>query len=163
VEALRIRQGARALLLTPDRHVLLCRFDFDDATVWALPGGGLEHGEDHVTALRRELDEELGLDDVTIGPQVWFREHLIAFTSGLWDGQREQVYRVDVAERFEPRPRLTWEELHAEHLHELRWWHLDELDAVDDPRVLFAPRQLASLLRRFVTDGFPPEPIDSGV
>ena len=160
---LRIRQGARALLLTPDDHVLLCRFEFDDLTVWALPGGGLEEGEDHVAALHRELGEELGLSAPVIGAQVWFREHLIPFTSGLWDGQREQVYLVECTDRFVPAPELTWEELAAEHLHELRWWHLDEVDAVDDPRVVFAPRQLGSLLRRIAADGPPAEPFDSGV
>ncbi len=35
-----------------------------------MPGGGLEPGEDHVTACARELGEEIGRSDVTIGPQI---------------------------------------------------------------------------------------------
>lgn len=162
-DALRIRQGVRALMVAPDHRVLLCRFEFRDATVWALPGGGVEPGEDDHTALRRELSEEVGLDEPVIGAHVWSREHVIPLISGLWDGQRDRVYVVGVADVFEPRPALTWEELRAEHLHEFRWWHADDIDAITDPAVLFAPRRLAGLLRSFVTDGPPAAPIDTGV
>ncbi|MDP9465373.1 MAG: NUDIX domain-containing protein, partial [Actinomycetota bacterium] len=73
VEGLRIRQAVRALVIDPDQRVLLVRFEFPTATRWALPGGGLEPGEDHLDALRRELEEELGLVDAVIGPQIWHR------------------------------------------------------------------------------------------
>ena len=57
---LNMRQAVRALLLDDDEHVLLVRFVFPTATVWALPGGGLDPGEDDESGLRRELREELG-------------------------------------------------------------------------------------------------------
>ena len=52
---LRIRPAVRGVVVTPDADVLLVRFEFPTRTVWALPGGGLEPDEDHLTALRREL------------------------------------------------------------------------------------------------------------
>lgn len=160
---LRIRRAVRALLLTPDRHVLLVRFEFADGTVWALPGGGLEPGEDHLTALRRELIEEVGLHEPTVGAHVWNREHIIPFENGLWDGQRDRFYLVEATERFEPSPGFSWEELRAERMHELRWWHVDDVDRHDAANVWFAPRRLGPLLRRLLADGPPDTPIDTGI
>ena len=93
---LRIRNAARALLLTPSKHILLVRFEFPAGTRWALPGGGLDEGEDHVSALRRELIEEVGLHNPDIGPHIWTREHRIPFINGQWDGQREHIHLVRV-------------------------------------------------------------------
>jgi 8-oxo-dGTP pyrophosphatase MutT (NUDIX family) len=157
---LRLRQAVRALLLTPDELVLLVRFEFPTRTVWALPGGGLEPGEDHLTALRRELVEEVGLIDVPIGPHVWNREHIVAFEDGMWDGQQDRVHLVPTA-YFEPQPALSWEQLRAERLHEIRWWSVGEIEQAHD--VHFAPQRLAALLRLLASDGLPDAPLDSGV
>ncbi len=157
---LRIRQAVRAVLLTPQEQVLLVRFEFPKRTVWALPGGGLEPGEDHLTALRRELVEEVGLDDAPIGPHVWTREHVIAFEDGLWDGQRDVIHLVPTR-RFDPRPALSWDQLRAERLHEIRWWPIGEIEAATN--VWFAPRRIGELLRALADDGPPAEPIDTGL
>lgn len=159
----RIRQAVRALMVTPDAYVLLVRFEFPEHTVWALPGGGLEPGEDHLTALRRELVEEVGLRDPVVGAHVWDREHVVPFADGSWDGQRDRFYLVEAADRFEPTPALTWEQLRAERLHELRWWHLDDIERASSTGATFAPRVLGSLLRQLVVDGPPRSPIDTGV
>jgi 8-oxo-dGTP pyrophosphatase MutT (NUDIX family) len=160
---LRIRQAVRALLVTPDQHILLVRFEFPDATVWSLPGGGLDPGETYVDALHRELIEEVGLYDPVVGTHVWNREHLIAHLDGQWDGQRDRYYVVETHERFEPRPALSREQLRAEGLHELRWWHLDDIESATTDGVWFSPRSLGSLLRSLVTDGAPAEPLDTGI
>jgi 8-oxo-dGTP pyrophosphatase MutT (NUDIX family) len=158
-----MRRAVRALLITPDHQVLLVRFEFATATVWALPGGGLDPGETHLDALRRELIEEVGLSDPVIGAHVWNREHVIAFEDGLWDGQRDRIYLVETVDRFEPQPALSWERLHAERLHELRWWHVDEIERATTEGVWFAPRALGTHLRTLLADGAPTTPIDTGV
>jgi len=164
VAELRIRQAVRALLVTPDEHILLVRFEFPDATVWSLPGGGLDPGETYLEALHRELIEEVGLHDPVVGAHVWNREHLIAHLDGQWDGQRDRYYLVEATEQFEPTPALSWEQLRAERLHELRWWHIDEIDqATTDGDVWFSPRSLAQHLRGLIADGAPAVPIDTGV
>lgn len=160
---LRIRRAVRALLLTPDRHVLLVRFEFPTRTVWALPGGGLDPGETHLDALHRELAEEVGLHDPVVGPHVWNREHIIPFEDGQWDGQQDRYHLVEAPERFDPAPTLSWEQLRAERLHELRWWHLDEIDAASADDVWFAPRALGPLLRDLADHGPPSTPVDTGV
>lgn len=158
VEGLRIRQAVRALVIDPDQRVLLVRFEFPTATRWALPGGGLEPGEDHLDALRRELEEELGLVDAVIGPQVWYRLHIVPFLNGQFDGQRERIHLVR-CDAFEPQPRLSWEQMNAEYVHELRWWTLDEIATSD---AHFVPEELHTLLATLLRDGPPKEPIDVG-
>lgn len=166
----RIREAVRALVIDPDRRVLLVRWDFPDRpelgypamSVWGTPGGGMEPGEDTEVALRRELDEELGLVDAEIGPQVWERTYLIPFLDGLWDGQHDRFFLVEAA-AFEPAPRLTWEQLRAENLMHLRWWTEDELAAfVPTDTEVFAPRRLPRLFRALLVDGVPAMPIDVG-
>jgi 8-oxo-dGTP pyrophosphatase MutT (NUDIX family) len=159
LHGLRIREAVRALVLDPDDRVLLVRFEFPDAgTRWALPGGGLEPGETDHDALRRELAEEVGLTDPEIGAHVWDRLHVIPFIDGKWDGQRERIYVVR-SHAFDPAPHLSWEQLHAEYVFELRWWQPHELPT-DLPVV---PRQLAQHLHALLRDGPPNRPVDVGI
>jgi ADP-ribose pyrophosphatase YjhB (NUDIX family) len=136
--ALRIRQAVRAVILTPENDLLMVRFEFPTRHVWALPGGGLDPGEDHLTALRRELVEETGLHDPEIGPHIWTREHIIPFADGSYDG---------------------WEQMRAERVHEMKWWSYDEIMAGSD--IGFAPAALPELLRSLVNDGIPAAPINT--
>jgi ADP-ribose pyrophosphatase YjhB (NUDIX family) len=155
---LNIRPAARALLLTPDEHVLLARYEFPTATVWALPGGGLDEGESVEAGLRRELHEELGLTTFELGPHIWNREQIIPMVTGH-DGQHDRIHLVHIA-RFEPVPTIGWDGMLAEHVHELRWWSVPDVGAADD--TLFAPRALFRLLTELLTDGIPPTPIETG-
>ena len=156
---LRLRDAARAVILDPARRILLVRFDFPGRTVWACPGGGLEAGETHEDAIRRELREEVGLGLEVLGPCIWTRTHIIPFPDGRWDGQVERFFLVE-PDAFEPAPHLTAEELRAESVTDVRWWTPDELDASSE---LHAPRALPDLVRQLRVKGPPPDPIDVGV
>jgi 8-oxo-dGTP diphosphatase len=157
-EGLRIREAVRAIVRAPDERVLLVRFEFPTESRWALPGGGLDPGETHEEALRRELHEELGLTWAQIGPHVWNRVHIVPFLDGRFDGQRERIHVVDIEATFEPQPAIGWEQMNAEFVFELRWWRLDEIEAATDVR--FVPAPLGELLRRLVAEGPPNPPID---
>jgi ADP-ribose pyrophosphatase YjhB (NUDIX family) len=152
-----LRPATRAVVLDPADRVLLVRFEFPDHGLWAAPGGGVEPGESDEEAIRRELAEEAGLDDVELGPVIWTREHV--FPLGRWDGQAERYYLVRTP-AFDPAPRLTWEELRAEFVTEIRWWTVEDVEQSGE---LFAPRRLAVLLRALLDEGPPAEPLDAGV
>ncbi len=154
---LRLRPAIRALLVDPAERVLLVRFEFPDASVWAPPGGGIEPGEDPIAALHRELAEETGLLDASIGPVLWARTHVGPM--GSWDGQRDHVHLVRCP-AYEPVPQLSWEQLRAERVHELRWWTLDELAASCEPGVRFAPFELPELVSLILRDGPPAAPFE---
>jgi ADP-ribose pyrophosphatase YjhB (NUDIX family) len=155
-----MRQAARAVVLDPADRILLMRFDFPEGVVWTCPGGGLEPGEAPERAIIRELAEEIGLEVVTVGPLIWVREHVIPFPSGKWDGQAERFYLVRTGD-FEPAPRFTPEQLAAEYVLEERWWAQAELRSSTSET--FAPRRLPQLVAALLTDGPPPQPIDTGV
>jgi len=60
-----------AALLVREGEILACRrrADQDHAGKWEFPGGKVEPDETPVDALRRELDEELGIA-AEIGPEI---------------------------------------------------------------------------------------------
>ena len=60
------RDIVRAIVIDGDGYYYFVRAERDDlfgvATLIETSGGGVEHGEEHETAIRRELREELGAD-----------------------------------------------------------------------------------------------------
>jgi G:T/U-mismatch repair DNA glycosylase/ADP-ribose pyrophosphatase YjhB (NUDIX family) len=155
----RVREAVRGLVLDPADRVLLARFVFPSGEeLWATPGGGIEPGESDEDALRRELEEEAGLEEFELGPLVWTRLQDWEDLNPRWDGQRERTYLVRVP-AFEPAPRLTAEALASEFVFELRWWPVAELPS---SAAAFAPASLPELVAAVVREGAPAAPIVVG-
>jgi 8-oxo-dGTP pyrophosphatase MutT (NUDIX family) len=147
------REAARVLLLDDrDRVLLVAHRPAPDRAVWTAPGGGLEPGEEHAQAARRELDEELGLT-VDVGPWVFVRRVTFVF-AGVWLDQSERWFLSrTVGYDAATAPLVDAGNLGA------RWWSLDDLRTTDET---VAPAALAEHLARLLTDGPPRTPVDVG-
>jgi len=153
-----VREAVRCLLVDQAGRALLVRYADDRAAGdwWGVPGGGLDPGEDHLAAVRRELREELARDDLAVGPWIGRRCH--TFWLGRWMTQRER-WVLCRAEPFEVDPAHV-RTLAAEAIRELRWWSADELRA---HAPVVTPRDLPALLDGIARGDLPGPDDDLGV
>jgi ADP-ribose pyrophosphatase YjhB (NUDIX family) len=73
------------IVLDPDDRVLLFRYDDGppNGRHWCTPGGGLNDGEDYAAGARRELAEETGWTDVTLGEEVFERTLTMEYVDAM--------------------------------------------------------------------------------
>jgi 8-oxo-dGTP diphosphatase len=107
-----------AALIIRDNSILICQRTEDQAMPlkWEFPGGKVERDEDLRDALRRELDEELGIDAV-IGRKIAAIQHTYASGSAL----ALYFYRVDQFKR----------DIENRIFHDVRWVNRKELTTYD--------------------------------
>ena len=158
---LRLRHSVRALIVDEVDRVLLCRFELSGVIVWATPGGGIEEGESHAMALRREIQEEVGLTLETEPHHVWHQMVISPHHAAGFDGVINDFYLVRTS-AFEPRGTLSDEQLLAENLVELRWWSLEQI-ASHSGNALIAPRSLGSLLSNLLLNEVPTQALEIGL
>ncbi len=153
------RPSARVLVLDPDDCVLLFRYRRPSGgSLWLLPGGGLEAGETHEEAARRELFEETGQRVDALGPWIWKREHVWRWQDRHYRSI-ERIYLLH-SRRFEI-DLGNAQPLELDYLLGWRWWSRSEID--DSTGEMFVPRRLADLLGPILKSALPEAPIDTGV
>jgi ADP-ribose pyrophosphatase YjhB (NUDIX family) len=132
-----VAEGSRLLLAQPTGEAW-----------YFLPGGHVEPGEPVAIALRRELEEELGIHDVRIGG-------VLAISENRYTDERGDHHEVNLLHRVAVREVIDGSrEAHIG----FRWVERSEFDDVE-----IRPASIADLLRSGIpgpeiavrTDGFP--------
>lgn len=157
------RETARAILIDPaDRLLLICyeaSRDVDPARpgkrdFWYTPGGGREPGETPQQTCLRELAEETGLVDLTLGPVVAQRacpQTLFArkrFVRETYFLVRAPHDRIDTS-------RL--QETEGDPVLDVRWW---EAGALDAPDMVIDPTGIRALFLDILAGRIPDTPRD---
>ena len=158
--ALSVRHIARALVFDPQDRLLLIRYqsvhakgpDGAPKTFWFMPGGGLEPGETHVEACRRELQEEIGRD-AEIGPQIAVCDGPFHLFKQSRDA-RERYFLVRLPDDRIDTSRLA--ETEDNPVLGTRWWPITELCASEEH---IEPAGLAALARAVTEDQVPTAPV----
>jgi len=110
--------GARCVVISPDREVLLLRHSYHPG--WHLPGGGVEKGETVLDALIREVREEAGVT-MPCPPKL----HGIFFNRKVSNKDHVVVYSCSQYETLEIEK--TWE------IEEVSFFSIDNLPKDIDP------------------------------
>ncbi|MDR7038646.1 8-oxo-dGTP pyrophosphatase MutT (NUDIX family) [Methylobacterium sp. BE186] len=157
-----LRHIARALVFDPADRLLLIAYESvrpidptrpEDRSFWFMPGGGLETGETHEQACRRELEEEIGVAGAPIGP-------LVATCDGLFHlfrkprDARERYFLVRLPSDRIDTARLA--ETEDNPVLGTRWWSLSDLEATEER---IEPAGLAALVRRILAGDIPAVPV----
>jgi 8-oxo-dGTP pyrophosphatase MutT (NUDIX family) len=132
---MRERLTARILLLDPQGRILLMKgrlpSDPDAPGAWFTVGGGVEPGESLAEAALREIREETGFRDASVGPVLWEGEQIHHDRKGRPVRVRESFMLARCA-GGEP-ARDGWQALEREFVDDIRWWTHAELAACVEP------------------------------
>lgn len=155
-----MRTSAKLVVVDPAGRVLLldCTDPGAPGTRWQeLPGGGVEAGEDGVTAAVREVLEETGVvvPPETVGPVLWTQ--VASFT---WRRQRHVALHEGRVARLTADPvarPVVLTDAEQGTILDQRWWTPGEVAAHDGR---FFPRSLPVLLPRLLAGERVDEPDD---
>ena len=134
--------GVRVIVLDEDNRILMVKQEHPERTVWMVPGGGIEDGENSAQAAVREVLEETGLEVEILG-LIWHVEEVSDrgqrfvnfFKARVAGGELKLGADPEFSEdeqvlaqvRFMSRDEVSGlENLYPEFLREELWQHLEQ-------------------------------------
>lgn len=134
--------GVRVIVFDEYNRILMVRQDHPERTVWMVPGGGIEDGENSAQAAVREVREETGLEVEILG-LIWHVEEVSDrgqrfvnfFKARVAGGELKLGADPEFSEdeqvlaqvRFMSRDEVSGlENLYPEFLREELWQHLEQ-------------------------------------
>jgi len=125
------RRTARAILMDPEDRVLLFEFHLPAGFIseapkifWATPGGAIEEGEGVIAALRRELDEETGIQGYDVGPELFHGSNELTI-KGVPTRTLERFFLV--RSPVSSLGATAWTDVEKQVMRRHKWWPLSEL------------------------------------
>ena len=85
-----MRQGVGIILLNEKNEVFVGKRKDNPVDKWQMPQGGVNDGEDLTSAMKRELNEETGIENIKILNEIdgWFEYELPNYLLGkIWRGK----------------------------------------------------------------------------
>ena len=85
-----LRLGIGAVVLNKDNKVFVGKRKDNPVDKWQMPQGGVNEGEDLTSAMKRELNEETGIQNIKILNEIdgWFEYELPNYLLGkIWRGK----------------------------------------------------------------------------
>lgn len=128
------RNSSRAIVLNDKNEIFLFQYVFDyfkDGNIVRItPGGGLEPGEDYEDALRREINEEMGIFLKEVPQSSYYRDATYTLKNGENVIAHELFYVIHIESM-----NLSfrgWTESEKIRMKKGKWWSREEIEKSAD-------------------------------
>ena len=128
-----LRIGVGAIVLNNEKKIFVGKRLDNPIDKWQMPQGGVDKGENFITAMKRELKEETSIQNIKILKQIdkWFEYELPKNLLGIiWKGKfRGQKQKWFIVRFTGKENEINLKTKHPEFI-EWKWIEIDELTKV---------------------------------